>query len=133
MAYTILVVDDEDNMRWVLNRALEQAGYEVLTANRGDKALQSFARHRIDLVLLDLKMPGMDGLGVLRELRQRSPDVPILLLTAFASVPTAVGAFQAGATDYIRKPFDIENLLTLIARYLSQQANHAIIQQAANS
>lgn len=133
MAYTILVVDDEDNMRWVLNRALEQAGYEVLTANRGDKALQSFARHRIDLVLLDLKMPGMDGLGVLRELRQRSPDVPILLLTAFASVPTAVGAFQAGATDYIRKPFDIENLLTLIARYLSQQANHAIMQQEAHS
>ncbi len=121
MARTVLVIDDERNMRWVLERALQKAGYDVLTAERGELGLQLFARHRVDLVLLDLKMPGMDGLAVLRELRQRSTSVPILLLTAYATVPTAVEALQLGASDYLRKPFDLESILSQINRFLADQ------------
>lgn len=115
MARTILIIDDENNMRWVLNRALEKAGYDAITASHGDEGLRLFARHAVDLVLLDLKMPGMDGLSVLREIRQRSGQIPILLLTAYASVSTAVEALKLGATDYVRKPFDLEELLTKIS------------------
>lgn len=118
MAGTILVIDDENNMRWVLQKAFQRAGYEVHTASRGSEGLQLFARHDIDLVLLDLKMPGMDGLSLLRELRSRDGETPILLFTAYATVATAVEALKVGATDYIRKPFDIEAMLTKISHYL---------------
>lgn len=118
MARTILVVEDEENMRWVLKRALEKSGYEVVTSSRGDHALKFFASRPVDLVLLDLKMPGMDGISVLRELREHSASVPILLLTAYATVPTAVEATKLGATDYLRKPFDLEDVLLRISRCL---------------
>ena len=68
MARTILVVDDENNMRWVLEKALKKAGYEVITASRGDEGLRQFARHSVDLILVDLKMPGMDGFAVLERM-----------------------------------------------------------------
>jgi two-component system, NtrC family, response regulator AtoC len=122
MARTVLIIDDETNMRWVLSRALQKAGYDTFVAEQGEQGLLLFAQHSIDLVLLDLKMPGMDGLAVLRELRQRSSDIPILLLTAYATVPTAVEALQIGATDYLRKPFDIESLLGHIGRHLAAHA-----------
>jgi DNA-binding NtrC family response regulator len=123
MARTVLVIDDEDNMRWVLSRALEKAGYDVITAGRGADGLRQFALNPVDLVLLDLKMPGMDGLAVLREIRQRSQTTPVLLLTAYATVPTAVEALQVGATDYLRKPFDLEAVLAKISERLAQRAN----------
>ena len=119
MTRTILVIDDERNMRWVLERALTKAGYDVVTAERGEQGLQRFSRHAVDLVLLDLKMPGMDGMTVLRELRRRDAAVPILLLTAYASVPTAVEALQIGASDYLRKPFDLETVLATINRHIA--------------
>lgn len=122
MARTVLIIDDETNMRWVLSRALQKAGYDTFVAEQGEQGLLLFAQHSIDLVLLDLKMPGMDGLAVLRELRRRSSDIPILLLTAYATVPTAVEALQIGATDYLRKPFDIESLLGHIGRRLAAHA-----------
>ncbi|MEM7127188.1 MAG: response regulator [Chloroflexota bacterium] len=126
MARTILVIDDESNLRWVLEKALHKAGYDVVTASRGDEGLRQFARHPIDLVLLDLKMPGMDGLTVLRELRQRNRTTPIFLLTAYATVPTAVEALKIGATDYVRKPFDLEDLQTKISYVLHIVHNEAL-------
>lgn len=119
---TVLIVDDEANMRWVLQRALEQAGYQALAAGRGEEALTLAARQRVDLVLLDLKMPGLDGLAVLRELHLRQPDLPVILLTAYATVPTAVEAMRLGALDYLRKPFDVEEVLFKIANAFQRQA-----------
>lgn len=134
MARTILVIEDEENMRWVLKRALEKSGYEVVTSSRGDHALKFFASRPVDLVLLDLKMPGMDGISVLHELRKRSANVPILLLTAYASVPTAVEAIKIGATDYIRKPFDLEDVLNRISRCIyNHSQNEAEVEQPANT
>lgn len=123
MGRTVLVIDDEDNMRWVLDRALSKAGYEVLTASGGEEGLDLFALNPVDLVLVDLKMPGMDGLAVLRELRRQTAYVPILLFTAYATVPTAVEAMQVGATDYLRKPFDLEDVLAKVNFYLARQAD----------
>jgi DNA-binding NtrC family response regulator len=122
---TVLIVDDEANMRWVLQRALEQAGYQAVAAGRGEEALTLAARQRIDLALLDLKMPGMDGLAVLRELHLRQPDLPVILLTAYATVPTAVEAMRLGALDYLRKPFDVEEVLFKIANALQRRAVEA--------
>ncbi len=131
MAKTVLVIDDDANMRWVLKRALAKAGYEVELAANGQDGLFTLATKDVDLVLLDLKMPGVDGLGVLRQVRQRAPDLPVLLLTAYASVPTAVEAMRLGATDYLRKPFDVEEVRFKIARTLEHQAQERQMGQLA--
>lgn len=122
MARSILIVDDEPNMRWVLGRALEQAGYEVHSAESGDDAAGLLVREPIDLVLLDLKLRGEDGLTILRRLRERRPDLVVLILTAYGTVPTAVVAMQLGAADFLRKPFDVEEVVFKIARALERRA-----------
>jgi len=122
MPQTVLVIDDDNNMRWVIRRALTQAGYNVAMAASGEEGLELLAQEPIDLVLLDLKMPGLDGLGVLRRFRQGSADVPVILLTAYASVQTAVEAMKLGATDYLSKPFDVEALKLAVERALRERA-----------
>jgi len=122
MPQTVLVIDDDNNMRWVIRRALTQAGYNVAMAASGEEGLELLAQEPIDLVLLDLKMPGLDGLGVLRRFRQGSADVPVILLTAYASVQTAVEAMKLGATDYLSKPFDVEALKLAVGRALRERA-----------
>lgn len=103
-------------------RSAEQAGYQALVAGREEEALNLAACNRIDLALLDLKMPGMDGLAVLRELHLRQPDLPVILLTAYATVPTAVEAMRLGALDYLRKPFEVEEVLFKIANAFQRRA-----------
>jgi len=122
MPQTVLVIDDDNNMRWVIRRALTQAGYNVAMAASGEEGLELLAQEPIDLVLLDLKMPGLDGLGVLRRFRQGSAEVPVILLTAYASVQTAVEAMKLGATDYLSKPFDVEALKLAVERALRERA-----------
>ncbi len=129
MPYTILILDDDNNMRWVLRRALTQAGYNVAMAATGEEGLELLSREPIDLVLLDMRMPGLDGLGVLRRFRESREDVPVILLTAYASVQTAVGAMKLGAWDYLGKPFDVDELKLLIARALEQREERAEIRR----
>ena len=112
----ILIADDEANMRWVLERALSKAGYEVETAEDGQLALERALAERPDLVLLDLKMPKLDGLSVLRRLKEHYPDLLIIMMTAHGSTATAVEAMKAGAHDYLMKPFDIEELLITVSK-----------------
>ncbi|SHH17283.1 sigma-54-dependent transcriptional regulator [Desulfosporosinus lacus] len=112
----ILIADDEANMRWVLERALSKAGYEVETAEDGQLALERALAERPDLVLLDLKMPKLDGLSVLRRLKEHYPDLMIIMMTAHGSTATAIEAMKAGAHDYLMKPFDIEELLITVSK-----------------
>jgi DNA-binding NtrC family response regulator len=112
----VLIADDEANMRWVLERALSKAGYDVETAEDGQLALDRALAERPDLVLVDLKMPKMDGLSVLRTLKEHYPDLLIVMMTAHGSTATAVEAMKAGAHDYLMKPFDIEELLITVAK-----------------
>jgi DNA-binding NtrC family response regulator len=118
----VLVVDDEPNMRWVLQEALNKAGYTPHTVASGPEALTLLATTPIDLVILDLKLKGMDGLATLRALHQRWPEVVVIILTAYGTVATAVEALQGGAADYLRKPFDVEEILFKITRALERQA-----------
>ncbi|SHI23962.1 sigma-54-dependent transcriptional regulator [Desulfosporosinus lacus] len=112
----VLVADDEANMRWVLERALSKVGYDVETAEDGKIAIDRALEERPDLVLVDLKMPKMDGLSVLRTLKEHYPDLMVVMMTAHGSTATAVEAMKAGAHDYLMKPFDIDELLITVAK-----------------
>ncbi len=112
-AGTILIVDDEPQIRRVLRTTLSAQGYEVLDARSGEEALERVREEHIDLVLLDLNMPGMGGLAACREIRSKS-DVAIMMLTVRSDEADKVAALDAGADDYITKPFSIPELLARI-------------------
>jgi len=115
----ILVVDDEEKMRRVLAMALQSAGYEVATAADGAQALAQFDDAPFDLVLTDLRMPVLDGMGLLRGLRERGEEVPVIVLTAHGSVESAVAAMKLGAVDYILRPFEMETVELAVTRALA--------------
>jgi two-component system, NtrC family, response regulator AtoC len=114
---TLLVVDDEDLVRWSLRERLEGNGYRVLEAETAEQALQH-AEDDVDLVLLDFRLPDADGLSLLRRIKAQSRDTLVILMTAYSSVESAVEAMKQGAYDYVRKPFEIEELLLLVERAL---------------
>jgi DNA-binding NtrC family response regulator len=103
---SILIVDDEKNLRLLLRRLLEEAGYRVREARDGPEALSIAEGEGIDLCLLDFRLPGMDGLEVMRRLTTVSPATTVVMMTAYGTVPSAVAALRAGAYDYLLKPFD---------------------------
>jgi len=116
MKRTILVVDDDRTGRETLAEAVDEMGYEVASAAGGPEALDILRQREIDIVLTDLKMPGMDGLELLARAKEVRPDVFVILVTAFATVDTAVAAMKAGAYDYVMKPIDLRQLRVLLAR-----------------
>ncbi|MCA1988625.1 MAG: sigma-54 dependent transcriptional regulator [Desulfarculus sp.] len=117
----ILVVDDEEHIRRVLELMLRQQGHQVTTAAGGAEALAKFAAETFDLVILDLRMPDLDGLTVLERIRAVEPDQTVVMITAYASVETALGAMKQGAFDYIGKPFKEEEILLVVAKALERQ------------
>ncbi len=118
MGKRVLVADDERNMRWALQKALTKEGYLVDLAEDGQAALERVRTALPDLVILDYKMPKMDGLAVLKELRENSPDLPVIMLTAHGSIDHAVMAIQAGASDYMTKPFELDELKARVIKAL---------------
>jgi two-component system response regulator AtoC len=121
MMTRVLVVDDERKMRRVLQILLEQMGLESVAAETGEEALEHFDDEKIDLVLTDLKLPGMSGVDLLARIRAQDPDLPVVVLTAHGTVQTAVAAMKNGAFDYILKPFDVEAIELVIRRALEMQ------------
>ncbi len=116
---TLLVVDDEKNYLLVLKELLADEGYEVLTAQSGADALAILNETELDLVVTDMKMPGMSGLELLEKLKQKDPQLPVVMMTAFGTVEKAVEAMKKGAFDYISKPFDNESLKKTVATALN--------------
>ena len=114
----ILVVDDEESHRIMLRAVLKEEGYEVSEATDGTEAVKAVEQEPFDLILLDIRMTTMDGIEALTEIRKISPLVPVLIMTAYASVKTAVEALKAGAFEYLTKPLDIEELKILIEKAL---------------
>jgi two-component system, NtrC family, response regulator AtoC len=114
----VLIVDDERKMRRVLQILLEQLGMESVPSANGTEALVCFGAEKIDLVLTDLKMPGMSGVELLSRIRAVDPDVPVIVLTAHGTVQTAVEAMKQGAFDYILKPFDVQAIELIIRNAL---------------
>ncbi|MBR2152005.1 MAG: response regulator transcription factor [Clostridia bacterium] len=120
MAQKILVVDDDLNISDLLRMYLEKSGYEVVIANDGRQALECFAQHSPDLVLLDVMLPKLDGWQVCREIRQNS-DTPIIMLTAKGEAFDKVFGFDLGADDYVVKPFDAKELVARVKAVLRRK------------
>lgn len=118
---TILVVDDEEVMRDVLERLLVQAGYQVGLAESGPDGLALARRQSFDAAIVDVMLPEMGGLEVLEELKRSDPDLVVLMITAFASVETAITAMKKGAFDYVTKPFKHEEVLHILKNALNQR------------
>ena len=118
---TILVVDDDKNILQVLEARLASAGYATLTARSAEEAVETLTRHNVDLVVSDVKMPGMGGVGLLNEVLAQWPQVPVILLTAYGSIPDAVSTIRTGAADYLTKPFDGHQLLQKISTLLHKR------------
>ncbi|ATB36076.1 sigma-54-dependent Fis family transcriptional regulator [Cystobacter fuscus] len=121
---SVLLVDDDPAVAKVLGALLVQAGLTVQTAARGDEALALLGRKPIDVVVSDVRMPGMGGLELLAEVQRGWPDVPVILLTAHGTVPLAVEAMKAGAADFALKPFDREEILFSIRKALLRAQQH---------
>ena len=117
---SILVVDDEKNQREILETILSGEGYDVTTASSGEAAMKFVESRRFDLVLTDLKMTGMSGLDLLKELTNYDKSIIVILLTAHGSVDSAVDALRLGAFDYLQKPYDSEKLLDTVSRALNK-------------
>lgn len=118
MSKTILVVDDQFGIRILLQEVLTQEGYEVLLAPNGQDALAVMQTQTPDLVLLDMKIPGMDGIEILRAMRKRGTDVKVVMMTAYGELDLIEEAKELGALDHFTKPFDIDELRYAIRRYV---------------
>jgi two-component system response regulator PilR (NtrC family) len=117
-SYKLMVVDDEESMRSFLSIMLKKEGYDVSTFSTGEEALEFFKAESADIVMTDLKMPGMGGVALLKELKALDPNVAVILMTAYASVDSAVEAMKAGAYDYFTKPFNIDEIKLHLKRAL---------------
>lgn len=117
---SVLIVDDEKNIRLTLSQALEVLEVETATAADGEEALARLKEKEFSLILLDLKMPGMDGMEVLRQVSKIRPDIRIIILTAYGTVESAVEAMKLGAADFIQKPFAAEEIRGLVSRVLDR-------------
>jgi two-component system, NtrC family, response regulator PilR len=118
----ILVVDDETGMRKLLSILLEKEGHEVLTAADGAAGLAEATSHELDLVISDIKMPELDGVGLLSALRERGFTMPVIMVTAYAGSDSAIEAMKQGAFDYLTKPFKMEEIKLVVRRALEESA-----------
>lgn len=116
----ILVVDDERFIRVTIEQCLDEAGHEVDLAVNGEHALEKASEAEHDLILLDMKLPDIDGLEVLRRIKKRTPDQAIVIITAYGTVATAVEAMKLGAIDYLQKPFTPEEIRHAVETVLSR-------------
>jgi NtrC-family two-component system response regulator AlgB len=121
----ILVVDDDRNIRRMIAATFDSAGYQVTEADSAEQALKLFPEATADLVLSDVRMAGMNGFGLLTELKRLNPGLPVIMMTAFASIADAVEAMRHGAYDYIPKPFTTEQIRRVVARALELQSLRA--------
>ena len=117
----ILVVDDDHDFRWAIGNVLRAGGYRVTQAQDGEEALKLLEKYVPDLILLDYRMPGRDGISVSADIKKRIPALPIIMITAYAEVKSAVKAMKIGVYDYVTKPVDNNDLLFAIKRALEQQ------------
>jgi two-component system nitrogen regulation response regulator GlnG len=112
----VLIVDDEEAVCWALERALAREGFQVSVAASAEEAFQLCLQHRPDVVVLDVRLPGMDGLRALARLRELTNEAPVIVMTAFGNLDTAVRAVAGGAFDYLAKPFDLDQALEIVNR-----------------
>src|SRR5262249_36257956 len=114
----ILIVDDEESICWALRETLSDEGHRVEVAASAEEGLQIASASPLDAVVLDVRLPGMDGLTAMKAFRERVGPAPIVVITAFGNLETAVRAMEGGAFDYLVKPFDLDQATTVVSRAL---------------
>jgi two-component system nitrogen regulation response regulator GlnG len=112
----VWVVDDDESLRWVLEKALRQAGMETRSFDRAEHLLEAFGHDRPDVLITDVRMPGMDGIALLNRVSRSCPDLPIIVITAHSDLDHAVAAYQGGAFEYLPKPFDLDEVIELVRK-----------------
>lgn len=117
----IWVVDDDQSIRWVLERALQREGFAVRTFEKADDCLTALESDQPRALLSDIRMPGTDGLAMMAQIKQRHPNLPVVIMTAYSDLESAVSSFQGGAFEYLAKPFDLDNAVQLVRRAVEQQ------------
>lgn len=120
--YSILIVDDEKPVSDLLSKVLRREGYHTTTAENGEQALEMINLHHVDLVITDIRMPGISGIELLDQVRHIDPSIKVVLITAFATLDTAIAALKNGARDYITKPFNIDEVVFSINRILASHS-----------
>jgi len=130
----ILIVDDEKNIRLTLSQALETLGTQIDAAANGEEALAKLREKEFGLILLDIRMPGMDGIEVLRRVREIRPDIRVIMITAYGTVESAVEAMKLGAVDFLQKPFDPEEIRELVSRVMDRDKldEHKLVDYASH-
>jgi DNA-binding NtrC family response regulator len=121
----VLVVDDEESMRWFVSQGLTRHGYAVELAGDAGSAARALAQGRFDAAVVDVRLPGEDGMSVLQQVRSRSPSAVVVMMTAYGSIPAAVDAIKRGAFDYLSKPFEVAELLAVLERGLRERGGRA--------
>ncbi len=116
---TVWIIDDDKSIRWVLEKALEQANIQTRVFEQAEPALAALKREHPDAIISDIRMPGMDGLTLLRHAHEASPDLPVIIMTAHSDLESAVSSYQQGAFEYLPKPFDVDEAVSLIQRAIA--------------
>ncbi len=130
----VWIIDDDRSIRWVLEKALEQENIESLSFENGDKVLNALNREIPDAIISDVRMPGIDGLSLLKKIHDVQPDIPVIIMTAHSDLDSAVNSYQKGAFEYLPKPFDVDEAVDLMKRAIHHKqensaANTAISEQ----
>ncbi len=118
----VLIVDDEESICWGLKRLLSGEGHAVSVASTAEEALAMAERTKPDLVVMDVRLPGMDGLAAMKQMNERLGPVPVVVITAFGNLETAVQAVEQGAVDYLTKPFDLDEVAEVLRRALRSRS-----------
>jgi two-component system, NtrC family, nitrogen regulation response regulator GlnG len=119
---TVWIADDDKSIRWVLEKALAKESWQVESFDKPEKLLARFNHERPDIIITDIRMPGMDGIRLLEEIKTRSPETPVIVMTAYSDLDRAVSAFQGGAFEYLSKPFDVDEVVSLVRRAMRTEA-----------
>ncbi|MEH0760174.1 nitrogen regulation protein NR(I) [Vibrio sp. 16] len=127
----VWVVDDDSSIRWVMEKTLSSAGIKCDTYSDAESVLLALERESPDVLVSDIRMPGIDGIELLRQVHERSPDLPVIIMTAHSDLDAAVNAYQKGAFEYLPKPFDVDETLTLVERAITH--SHEQRREQANA
>ena len=117
---TVWIVDDDQSVRWVLEKALKQAGMTTRSFERAEHVLEEIEQTQPDVLLTDVRMPGVDGITLMNRLAHNNPDLPVIVMTAHSDLEHAVAAYRGGAFEYLPKPFDIDEALALVEKAARQ-------------
>ena len=134
---TVWIIDDDKSIRWVLEKALEQANIPCRVFESAETIMGLLEKEKPAAIMTDIRMPGIDGLELLSQVNEAHPELPVIIMTAHSDLDSAVSSYQSGAFEYLPKPFDVDDAVTLIQRaiahYEEQQASQKIVEELPNN